>query len=278
MRMRTWLMVLIGCNGLVFAACTQPATVQRPAATVTSVAAPRTAAAPEQAASCPAAAPDLLQDINATPAGPYFVHHPASGLDTAPTVVFIPGGAGLRKNAVRTWENYLSDGKGAEVFRIVIPYSANVDFLEEFPRTFAILDEVLACYGDDAKQVHLAGVSNGGLAAFALMLQRPERFATLLGAPGEFPEMDPPAWKQALTGHTVFNGVGERDNDWKPEVKETHDALTRLGIDSMYVEFPGQGHSANEGFDKSVLFDFWVRHSAITSAEGPSSRKDDDCR
>lgn len=77
-----------------------------------------------------------------------------------------------RRSARRAWENYLSDGRGVESFRIIIPYSIALDFLEEFPRTFKILDEVLACYGGDPEKVHIAGVSNGGLAAFALMLER----------------------------------------------------------------------------------------------------------
>ena len=218
-----------------------------------------------------------LMDIGDTPASPYFVRHPSSDLAEAPTVIFIPGGAGLRRNAQRAWESYLSDGKGVESFRFIIPYSANVDFLEEFPRTFEILDEVLACYGGDPKKVHVAGFSNGGLAAFALMLQRPDRFATLLGAPGEFAAMNPGEWAKALSGKSVFNGVGEKDNDWKPEVKETHDALVSVGIDSVYAEFPGQGHSARDGFDKSVLLDFWLKHSSIKLTDVPGG-KDDDCR
>ena len=227
---------------------------------------------------CTEAQRGLLQDVSDTPASPYLVHHPSSDLAQPPTVIFIPGGAGLRRNAQRAWESYLSDGKGVESFRIAIPYSANVDFLEEFPRTFEILDEVLACYGGDPAQVHVAGFSNGGLAAFALMLQRPDRFATLLGAPGEFPRMNPREWAEALAGKSVFNGVGENDDNWKPEVKETHDGLVSVGIDSVYVEFPGQGHSARDGFNKSVLLDFWLKHSSVKLTGVPRGGNDDDCR
>ena len=227
---------------------------------------------------CTEAQRSKLQDISDTPAGPYLVHHPSSDLAQPPTVIFIPGGVGLRRNAQRAWESYLSDGKGVEAFRIVVPYSVDLDFLDEFPRTFEILDEVLACYGGDPAKVHVAGFSNGGLAAFALMLQRPDRFATLLGAPGEFPKVNPREWAKALAGKAVFNGVGENDNDWKPEVKETHDGLVSVGIDSVYVEFPGQGHSARDGFNKSVLFDFWLKHSSVNPTGAPEGGNDDDCR
>ena len=253
-------LITMAFGGLTLFACTQPGAAHAPGATAAAVSqAP--VVAPEKAAFCPAPSTGALQDVSETPASPYFLHHPTSGLAAAPTVIFIPGGAGLRRSALRAWENYLSDGKGAEGFRIIIPYSANLELLEEFPRTFEILDEVLACYGADPKKVHVAGTSNGGFAAFALMLQRPERFATLLGAPGAFPEVDPAAWAKALAGRAVFNGVGEDDDAWKPEVRETHDALLGVGIDSVYVEFPGQDHTAREGLDKNVLFDFWMKHS-----------------
>jgi len=72
---------------------------------------------------------------------------------------------------------------------------------------------VLACYGGDPTEVHLAGTSNGGLAAFALMTVHPEYFATLLGVPGAFPVQDPATIDRAVLGRTlagraVFNGVG----------------------------------------------------------------------
>ncbi len=62
----------------------------------------------------------------------------------------------------------------------------------------AVLDEVLAYYGGDAEKIHIAGLSNGGIAAFGAMLLHPERFATLLGAPGLFQAQDPARWAKAL--------------------------------------------------------------------------------
>lgn len=204
---------------------------------------------------------DGLQDITDTPGSPYIVRHPASDNPSVPTIVFLAGGAGSRKSAQRVWNNYLSGGAAVESFRVVLPYSLDVDFIDDAQRTFKIVDEVLACYGGDASKVHLAGVSNGGLAAFALMLRRPERFATLLGAPGAFPvNTDPADWAKALASRPVFNGVGANDDGWKSDVKATHKALVAAGIESVYVEFAGQKHIINEAFDKNVFFDFWTKH------------------
>lgn len=219
------------------------------------------AVALQKPAYCVPADKDGLQDITDTPASPYIVHHPASVSLSVPTIVFLSGGSGSRKSAQRVWNNYLSGGAAVESFRVVLPYSLDVDFIDDAQRTFKMVDEVLACYGGDASKVHLAGVSNGGLAAFALMLRRPERFATLLGAPGAFPVNTEAAdWTTALAGRAVFNGVGANDDGWKSDGKATHDTLVAAGIDSVYVEFASQRHIVNEDFDENVFFNFWTRH------------------
>ena len=175
-------------------------------------------------------------------------------------MVFLPGGSGSRRSAQRVWKNFLSEGAGVDTFRIVVPYSIDIDFIDDPRRTFSILEEITECYGGDATKTHIAGTSNGGHAAFALMLMRPESFATLLGAPGEFPRHDPSAWAEALKGRAVFNGVGSNDGNWKPGVKATHDGLVEVGVDSVYVEFAGEGHIVSETFDESIFFEFWMSH------------------
>ena len=148
----------------------------------------------------------------------------------------------------------------------MIVYSDDAPLIDDARRTYTVVREVLGCYGGDPSLVHLAGVSNGGLAAFALMAEHPEYFATLLGAPGAFPiqdpaKLDPAVVLQVLGGRAVFNGVGVGDGDWKPEVIATHNALVAAGVESVYVEFPNQGHIATAAFDPSVLLEFWATHS-----------------
>ncbi len=220
---------------------------------------------PTEPSQCAPAEMDGLQDVTETATAPYFVHHPAPDNPSASTVIFLPGGSGRQGSAQRVWDNVFADAPGAQALRVVIPYTIDADFIGEANRTFAILNEVLWCYGGDPAKVHLAGTSNGGLAAFALMVARPEHFATLLGAPGAFPVQDPtvvdPAvWAEALAGRAVFNGVGALDGDWKSEVIATHNALAAAGIESVFVEFAGQGHALRAALDESVFFDFWARH------------------
>jgi predicted esterase len=218
-----------------------------------------------QAAAEKRCAPTLqgsLQDINASPAAPYFIHHPEQPTDETPTVIFLPGGAGTRTIARDfIWKNWLSRGRRLGEMRVVIPYVADGSRMtrEEAGRTLRILEEVLACYGGARARVHLAGTSNGGRHAFYLMATVPGRFTSLLGAPGVFPdEVDGTSLATALRGRPVYNGVGAEDGDWKSGVQATHQRLERLGIRSVYVEFPGQGHIVNDAFDPSGFFDFWL--------------------
>ncbi|MDA1349386.1 MAG: hypothetical protein O3A47_11075 [Chloroflexi bacterium] len=217
------------------------------------------AGAPKTPPYCFPSETGTLQEVERTPASPYFVHHPKADSTDPPTVIFLPGGSGSRRSAQRVWSNYLSEGVGVEAFRLVVPYSLD-EVGSETQTVLAVLDEVLACYGGGAAKVHLAGVSNGGLAAFAVMLRHAERFATLLGAPGLFRIDDPAKWANAMGGRAVFNGVGANDDGWMPDVKAMHDGLLAEGVESVYVEFAGEGHTVGAEFDESVFFRFWTEH------------------
>ncbi|MBI2872815.1 MAG: hypothetical protein HYY00_06465 [Chloroflexi bacterium] len=245
-----------------------PTPTLKPTPTPTPTPTPEPTPTPTPAPWTPAGAPEYCvapergepQEILGTPASPYFVRHPAQDNPNAQTIVFLGGGEGSRRSAQRLWANYLSGGQGVDAFRVVLPYSVDIEYMDYYQshRTFTVVDEVLACYGGDAAQVHIAGFSNGGYVAFELMLERPDRFATLLGAPGLFHQLTTPEqWAKALCGKAVFNGVGSEDYDWKPDVLAQHQGLLKMGVASLYMEFQGQRHSLSQAFDETVLFDFW---------------------
>lgn len=206
-----------------------------------------------------------LRDVTNSGAAPYLIHRPMTGTSSAPTVVFLAGGSGGRSSAQRAWEILFAARPDTSRFEVVLPYAIDANFIDEAPRTLAIVNEVLACYGGNPTEVHLAGTSNGGLAAFGLMTAHPEYFATLLGAPGAFPVQDPATIDAAVLGRTlagraVFNGVGALDSAWRAEVIGTHNALASAGVESVFVEFPGAGHVLNETLDPSGFFEFWAAH------------------
>ncbi len=201
---------------------------------------------------------DGLQDITTTDASPYFVFHPLTDETDVPTIVFLPGGSGERGGAAGVFQNWIEGGDGQDGVRAVVVYADDGNLTDEFTRTLDVVDEVLACWGGDSARVHIGGTSNGGRGAFDLMLDAPDRFATLLGAPGVFSSYDAEQARAAFKGKRVYNGVGEDDTSWQPYALSTHPALGVEGVDSIYVEFVGEGHVLSSGFDTTVFFDFWL--------------------
>jgi predicted esterase len=199
---------------------------------------------------------DGLQDVTSTDASPYLITHPISG-GAVPTIIFLGGGPGDRGSAEGGFAGWLDGGDGMSEVRTVLPYADDGDLTDEYERTLAVLSEVLTCWGGDPAAVHIAGTSNGGRGAFDLMLSHPDTFATLLGAPGVFSSATSDALA-GLVGRSVYNGVGSEDDTWQPYVEQTHEQLLAAGVDSIYVEFEGQGHVLTPDFDTTVFFDFWL--------------------
>ncbi len=221
-----------------------------------------TAASDQRAGGCSAALPGELREIKDVGEAPYFIRDPMPDRPDAPLVVFLGGGSGRRNSAMRIWTNYLSKARGIDEFRVVLPYTVvEDDYISEAGRTYRIIDEVIACYGRPSA-THLAGVSNGGLVAFGLAVREPQRFDTLLGAPGVLAPMDAAALTAAMAGRAVFNGVGALDEGWKQEVRATHETLRAAGVKSVYVEFPNQGHTAGANFDGTIFVEFWLTEAA----------------
>lgn len=215
-------------------------------------------ACPEPAPECLAAQPGTLQDVTGTPASPYLVRHPSRADAGTDTVVFFPGGGGSIDTAQPTYDLWLANGAGIDDFRVVVPYAQDGDFTDEGDRALSIIDELAACYCGSGR-VHLGGTSLGGRNAYATVLRHPDRFVTLLGAPGTFDAPDPRALA-VLRGYSVLNAVGELDDGWQGGVEATHQALLDAGVDSSILVMAGQSHILDPDFDESVFFEFWSTH------------------
>jgi predicted esterase len=201
----------------------------------------------------------VLTTVTESAAGPYLLRGASAGTEDTDVVLFMPLGPGGIDFAMQTHDFWLAGGDALDDFTVVVPYADDGNVQDEHERVLSALDEVLACTCNSGR-VHLAGASLGGNSAYAMMLASPERFVTLLGAPGLFDELDADVLTPALAGKAVFNGVGEDDSSWHADVMATHAFLADLGVDSVFVEFPGQGHELDESFDASIFFEFWSTH------------------
>ncbi len=99
-------------------------------------------------------------------------------------------------------------------------------------------------------KAHLAGVANGGKAAFDAALARPDAFLSLTVLPG-VPDSNDPAVLAPLKAIPVRLFVGSEDIAWHRRSQETADRLQALGGDVSLTNLPSH---------KS-----FIRHAALPS-------------
>ncbi len=206
---------------------------------------------------CPTQAAGRL-DVRDTDASPYYFQ--AADVADAPTLVLLPGGAGTggaTGHATRTWEAFFTaDLPILAEWNLAMPYVDSGSFVDDTERTHAIVDELRLCF--DVDVVHLGGSSNGGNAAFALMLADSSRYSNLATLPGCIGDYDGPAHVAAFAGRRVLNGVGANDEaGWQNCVESSHDFLVAQGIDSVhrvYLNVPHVPPTAWEGVSDLLEF------------------------
>ena len=116
-------------------------------------------------------------------------------------------------------------------------------FFEDGARIFPeFLKMILADYKIEGNKFHIAGPSNGGIAAFHVAAQNPQYFLSITAFPGYMWEPSP-AKLQAISKMCVFMYVGENDPYmWHDEMKREAEALRAEGTVARYTVEKGQPH------------------------------------
>ncbi|HEX4132989.1 MAG TPA: alpha/beta hydrolase-fold protein [Bryobacteraceae bacterium] len=116
-------------------------------------------------------------------------------------------------------------------------------FFEGGERIFPdFLKQILADYKIQDNKFHIAGPSNGGIAAFHVAAANPQYFSSVTAFPGYMwqPSM---AKLQAISKMCVFMYVGENDEYmWHPEMKKEAELLRSMGTVAHYTVEKGQPH------------------------------------
>jgi predicted esterase len=116
-------------------------------------------------------------------------------------------------------------------------------FFEGGERIFPeFLKQILADYKIQDNKFHIAGPSNGGIAAFHVAAANPQYFSSVTAFPGYMwqPSM---AKLQAISKMCVFMYVGENDKYmWHPEMKKEAELLRSMGTVAHYTVEKGQPH------------------------------------
>jgi poly(3-hydroxybutyrate) depolymerase len=131
-------------------------------------------------------------------------------------------------------------------------------FFEDGARIFPeFLKMILADYKIQDNKFHIAGPSNGGIAAFHVAAANPEYFLSITAFPGYLWEPSP-AKLQAISKMCVFMYVGENDQYmWHPEMQKEAEVLRSMGTVARYTVEKGQPHRLETlaGANAGRLFD-----------------------
>ncbi len=170
-----------------------------------------------------------------------------NGYDPAKTYPAILAFGGGPQN-MNTVDTVLSRNLRAEAEKrgyIVVAPAAPDDqlFFEDGARIFPeFLKLMLADYKIQDGKFHIAGPSNGGIAAFHVAAANPQYFLSVTAFPGYMWEPSP-AKLQAISKMCVFMYVGENDQyKWHEEMKREAEALRAKGTVARYTVEKGQPH------------------------------------
>jgi predicted esterase len=149
---------------------------------------------------------------------------------------------------MQTVDGLLSRNLRAEAEKrgyIVVAPAATADglFFQGGERIFPeFLDEILADYKIEDGKFHVAGPSNGGIAAFHVAAAHPRYFKSVTAFPG-YMWRPSDAKLEAISKLCVFMYVGELDRYmWHDEMKREADFLNSQGGVARYTVEKGQPH------------------------------------
>jgi predicted esterase len=170
-----------------------------------------------------------------------------NGYDAAkayPAILAFGGGP----QTMNTVDSVLNRNLRAEAEKrgyIVIAPAAPDDqlFFEDGARIFPeFLKSILAEYKIQDGKFHIAGPSNGGIAAFHVAAANPQYFLSVTAFPGYMWEPGP-GKLQAISKMCVFMYVGELDEYmWHNEMKREAEYLRSKGTVARYTVEKGQPH------------------------------------
>jgi poly(3-hydroxybutyrate) depolymerase len=176
-----------------------------------------------------------------------------------PAILALGGGP----QTMNTVDGVLSRNFGAEAekrgYVVVAPAAPDGQlFFEDGARIFPeFLKMILADYKIQDNKFHIAGPSNGGIAAFHVAAANPQYFLSVTAFPG-YMWKPSPAKLQAISKMCVFMYVGELDEyRWHNEMKEEAEILRAKGTVARYTVEKGQPHrlATLAGGNAARLFD-----------------------
>jgi len=178
---------------------------------------------------------------------------------TYPAILAFGGGP----QTMNTVEGILTRNFRAEAekrgYIVIAPAAPGGDlFFEDGARIFPdFLKAILADYKIEDGKFHIAGPSNGGIAAFHVAAANPQYFLSVTAFPG-YMWQPSTAKLQAISNMCVFMYVGELDEYmWHGEMQQEAEYLSSKGTVARYSVEKGQPHRLDTlaGANAGRLFD-----------------------
>ena len=178
---------------------------------------------------------------------------------TYPAVLVLGGGPQTMSTVERTLERNFQAEAERRGYIVVAPAAPDGElFFQGGERILPkFLETILASHKIAGGKFHVAGPSNGGIAAMHVAAAHPERFLSVTAFPGYLWRPSEPKLA-ALSGLCVFLYIGEHDEyRWHDEMKREAEFLRSRGTVAEYTVEQGQEHRLETlaGAGASRLFD-----------------------
>lgn len=160
----------------------------------------------------------------------------------ASVVIALPPGTQSEEIARTSMERTFGDALTTRAYVVAMPFVGEGGSplgVEQFDQ---LLAHLAASFRLDSDKVLLAGVQNGGKAAFRIAMARPERVRALLVLPGLPPEAAEEADLTPLKSLPIAMFVGASDSRWRADSEAAHAALTSAGARCTLTIVEGDGH------------------------------------
>jgi poly(3-hydroxybutyrate) depolymerase len=178
---------------------------------------------------------------------------------TYPAVLVMGGGPQTMATVDRTLDRNFRAEAERRGYLVVAPAAPDGElFFQGGERVFPeFLETFLASHAVAGRRFHVAGPSNGGIAALHVAARHPQYFVSATAFPGYL-------WRptddklRALAKLCVFLYVGEHDEyRWHDEMRREAEFLQAQGTVARYTVEQGQGHRLESlaGANAARLFD-----------------------
>lgn len=161
-----------------------------------------------------------------------------------PAILVFGGGPQTMRTIDGTLERNFRDFAEQRGYIVIAPAAPDGElFFRDGARIFPeFLDAILADFDVRDGKFHVAGPSNGGIAAFHVAAQHPDYFLSVTAFPGYL--WQPTQEKlRALSGLCVFAYIGEDDQyQWHDEMRREVEFLNSMGTLARFVVENGQPH------------------------------------